>query len=262
MFNLYFAEDWRDYPDCLPCPQVDTDIEPRERRYISDIGQVKKMRRFQNIYQATRRNIAFVFTQEQAQLFQQWYKHAIIEGGLWFRANWPLLHKEQGIPYRFVTRPVWEFLANKHYHVSAEVEIYEARKVSKVGKIVTSKIYPYHLADKIAYRGMRVKAEPSFIGIEKAQYGSMNIAGGAYESFIYSSYALRDGAQYGGMNITAGTSTSFIYSSYALRDGAEYGSMNIIAGALPERVISYDHFSKADNSVFYGSMNITAGAIS
>ena len=144
-----FIEGLVKYPDDLPCPQIETDLQPRERRYISDIGQVKKLRRFQRDYQATRQNISFVFTPEQARDFQLWYKNDIVEGGAWFYADWPILHKETGISYRFVTRPVWRVLALGNFHVSATVELYEGRKVGKYSGIFTSKLYPVIVVDGV-----------------------------------------------------------------------------------------------------------------
>ena len=73
-----YIEGFVRYPDDLPCPQVDTDLKPRERRYISDIGEVKRLRRFQSTFQAERQNISFIFTRAQAKLFREWYKHEII----------------------------------------------------------------------------------------------------------------------------------------------------------------------------------------
>ena len=99
-----YIEGFVRYPDDLPCPQVDTDLKPRERRYISDIGEVKRLRRFQSTFQAERQNISFIFTRAQAKLFREWYKHEIIEGGEWFYADWPILHKEKNIDKNVLVR--------------------------------------------------------------------------------------------------------------------------------------------------------------
>ena len=143
------------YPDDLPCPQVDTDLVPRERRYISDVSEPKKYRAFQKGFQATRNNVSFIFSETQAAAFQEWYKEELLEGGGWFYADWPLLHTEKDVAHRFVTRPVWKFLARGFFNVTATIEVYE-RKVGKVKNIYTSKLYPIITVDTIRQENMMI----------------------------------------------------------------------------------------------------------
>ena len=131
------------YPDDLPCPQPDTDLVPKERRYISDIGDVKKYRRFQRDYQATRNRVSFVFSPEEGQRFCEWYKNAIFDGGAWFYADWPVLSGESPLAHRFITRPVFTFLSAGYVKVTAQIEVYK-RKVGEVQNnfVFTSQLYP------------------------------------------------------------------------------------------------------------------------
>lgn len=248
------------YPDDLPCPHADTDLTPRERRYISDIGEVKKLRRFQKTFQATRQNISFVFTPEQSRRFREWYKHEIIDGGAWFYADWPILHKEEGITYRFVTRPVWEFLARGNYHVSATVELYE-RKVVKTVNVYTSKIYPYYFKDALRYNYVSVRAMPEVDWEDKLSYEGITVTQGNYTKLIYSSYKMADeDVSYTGIHVTQGDYTKRIYSSYKMADEKlSYSGIVVPDVEITARLIKYDYFLKEDNSVVYGGIVVTAG---
>lgn len=248
------------YPDDLPCPHADTDLTPRERRYISDIGEVKKLRRFQSTFQATRQNISFVFTQEQSRRFREWYKNDIIEGGAWFYANWPILHKDKRIAYRFVTRPVWEFLARGNYHVSATVELDE-RKVGKVLNVYTSKIYPYYFGDDIFMQGVRVKALP-YAAISDSIYTTgKTIIGATYIKYIYSFYDMEpDEILLDGKRITAGTTSGFVYSSYAMSNDDIFVSGQIVTDGRIERQ-GYIHYDYFDDRILAHGKSIISGEI-
>lgn len=155
------------YPAHLPCPQIEIDLVPRERRYLSDIGDVRNLRMFQQEFQATRNRISFVFTEEEARDFREWYDNVIFGGGAWFYADWPTLDKERKIAYRFVGQPEYEWLFGANpgtmgrsvagaagngavtmYKVHAVVELYY-RKVGVYGNVFTSKIYPVHAVDDV-----------------------------------------------------------------------------------------------------------------
>ena len=154
-----FIEGLVRYPSDLPCPQADTDLVPRERRYISDISDVRNMRMFQQEFQATRNRINFIFTEEEAREFREWYKNDILYGGAWFLADWPTLDKDKNVPHRFVGHPKYEWLYGGNpgmmgrqigrggaiqpvsiCKVSATVELYDPRKVGKTANVYTSKI--------------------------------------------------------------------------------------------------------------------------
>lgn len=238
------------YPDDLPCPQVDTDLKPRERRYISDVSEVKRYRPFQRGFQGTRNNVSFVFTPQEHVKFQEWYKEIMIEGGGWFYADWPLLHKEKDVAHRFVTRPVWNFLARGYIHVTATVEVYE-RKVGKVGNIYTSKIYPLYFADRMTGR-YTVKGMP-FAGIA--------------DDFAATDYTVIYGRIKGGLkNLTIPTD-DFASTCYTVVSGNmrqyTYGSMDIppddlaatdytvVSGELKSSLIGYDYFTDDLSSSLY-----------
>lgn len=242
------------YPDDLPCPHADTDLTPRERRYISDIGEVKKLRRFQSTYQATRQNISFVFTSEQSRRFREWYKHDIIEGGAWFYADWPILHKEKSIAYRFVTRPVWEFLSRGNYHVSATVELYEGRKVGKIQNVFTSKIYPIFTEDALQFDIAKIRAFPFVNADDAIGFGLATVVGAQSDTTIYTERYFDDTIRhklaavvsvesFGGRKeigtleslalglatVTAATSKDKITYDY-LQDALSFGLATVVAG--------------------------------
>lgn len=156
------------YPEDLPCPQADTDLVPRERRYLSDIEDVRNLRMFQQEFQATRNKISFVFTEEEAAEFREWYEDILLHGGAWFYADWPTLHRDKEIAHRFVDQPKYEWLfggnpgkmgrsrpygggymraedAVTMYKVTATIELYE-RKIENVYK---TELYPAVVVDDI-----------------------------------------------------------------------------------------------------------------
>lgn len=252
-----FVEGIVKYPTHLPCPEVQTDLVPRERRYISDIGQVKKHRAFQRDYQATRQNISFVFTVEQARDFQLWYKNDIIGGGAWFYADWPILHKEKNIAYRFVTRPVWKALARGNWHVSATVELDEGRKVGKYVNVFTTKIYPYIFVEGVRYKGVQIHAMPFVSMQERIGYAGVTISSGERSGFIYSDYELSESIEYTGITIASGRMVKWIYSAYELTpESIRYGGTVITEAYVSARLIAYDYFV---DSVGYQGLTISSG---
>lgn len=234
-----FVEGAVKYPDDLPCPQIETDLTPRERRYISDIGQVKKLRTFQRDYQATRQNISFVFTPEQARDFQLWYKDEIIDGGAWFYADWPILHKETDIAYRFVTRPVWRVLALGNFHVSATVELYEGRKVGKYLTVYTSKLYPIIFWNDMG--GIyNVKASPTALHEDdmRAQYA---IISGRIKGGIKDLDAGADDLGAYHYSIVQGNIRQYIFSEYEMRPDDMGSAYSIVSGIMNSHLITYDY---------------------
>lgn len=190
-----FIEGLVKYPDDLPCPQADTDLVPRERRYISDISDVRNMRMFQQEFQATRNRIAFIFTEEEVRQFREWYEVEIISGGAWFYADWPTLHKDKKIAHRFVGQPKYEWLfggnpgmmgrssvgvkyaqapmAVPMYKVTATVELYDPRKVGKAANVFTSKLYPILPIDDIKSEVIDAWSNPE---IEPKDHISLDVA--------------------------------------------------------------------------------------
>lgn len=236
-----FAEGFVKYPDELPCPQVDTDLKPRERRYISDIGEVKRLRRFQSTFQAERQKISFIFTRAQAEEFQKWYKEEIIEGGAWFYADWPILHKEKRISYRFVTRPVWEFLANGVYHVTASVETHE-RKVGRAANVYTSKIYPLYFSDGITETHGTIdeaRMPPKYAAKDDISASQISIVEATKKGWIFSKYQLSDDISASKITIVDATLRRWIYSKYQLSDDISASHITVSAEVTSRR-IDYD----------------------
>lgn len=245
-----FVEGEIRYPDYLPCPQVDTDLTPRERRYISDIGDVKKFRTFQRPYQATRQNISFVFTPEQARDFQAWYKTEIIEGGAWFYADWPILHKETEIAYRFVTRPLWRFLARGNYHVSATVELYEGRKVgASSGNIYTSKLYPIIVVDHIRVENNMVEAKypPIYMYTDDAELRSHVIVGAQWKERLLET-RVSDDARTFNHQIVGGEWVEILLS-HTISDDARTFNHQIVGGEWTARLVTYPYYSEDNVSI-------------
>ena len=237
-----YLEGFVKYPEDLPCPQVDTDLTPRERRYISDVGEVKKLRRFQSTFQAERHRISFVFTRAQAAAFMEWYKEDIIEGGAWFYADWPILHKEKRIAYRFVTRPVWDFLARGVYHVSATVELYE-RKVGKVANVYTSKIYPQYFSDNIAATHITVSGRlpPKYYHGDDITASHITIPEVKMSGYIYSGYSLSEDITSTHITIPNASMIKYIYTNYALHDDIAATHITTAAEVTARRV-EYERF--------------------
>lgn len=278
---LEFLEGIIRYPDSLPCPQADTDLVPRERRYISDITDVRNLRMFQQEFQATRNRISFIFTEEEAREFREWYENDILHGGAWFYADWPTLHKDKNIAHRFVGQPKYEWLLGANpgamgrsiagydpsvaavtmYKVTAVVEIDdgggsgrfvgtdEGRIVGKYLDVFTSKLYPYYWEDEMQCGGQTVKAMPSVSFKDTLSRGGAIVASGTIISYIYSSYDMQpDAMQRGGAFITGAVTSGYIYSSYAMEDDAIARSGAAITSGTLENVtggISYEYYTDA-----------------
>ena len=242
------------YPDDLPCPQVDTDLVPRERRYISDVSEPKKYRAFQKGFQATRNNVSFIFSETQAAAFQEWYREELLEGGGWFYADWPLLHTEKDVAHRFVTRPVWKFLARGFFNVTATIEVYE-RKVGKVKNIYTSKIYPHYFADYVTSTTISAKGMPFAKPFDHVTASNISIFGVTYTKWIYSKYAFQDHITASHISFSA-TQKKYIYSKYAMSDDitASTISLSYLSG---KKRFGYDYF---DDHVTASNISIIAGA--
>lgn len=202
-----FLEGFVRYPDELPCPQADTDLVPRERRYISDITEVRNMRMFQQEFQATRNRIVFIFTEEEARQFREWYTRSIIHGGAWFYANWPTLHKDKNIAHRFVGQPKYEWLFGANpgamgrsvagmdysvgpvtiYKVTATVELYEPRNVGKMGggNVYTSKIYPIFAEDALDFTINNPGVFPRTEKVEKLALGLASVTAAKDDRVFY-----------------------------------------------------------------------------
>lgn len=237
------AEGFVRYPEDLPCPQVDTDFRPRERRYISDIGQVKRLRRFQSEFQGTRSNVSFVFTRAQAADFVKWYKEDIIEGGAWFYADWPLLHREKSIAYRFVTRPVFDFLARGVYHVTASVETYE-RKIGKAANVYTSKVYPHYFSDDIRENtGLLGKKPLHKMLADDIAATPIIIANAKRAGWIYTTQTLADDITAAPAIITSASLKRWIYTTQPVSDDIAAAQITMKEARVSARKINYEPFA-------------------
>ena len=113
------------YPAGLPCPAVSV-TTPAERRLLSDVTGNRQMRSLQRDYLAVERIDWPVFTQEQADEFQTWWRDTLKEGGLWFAADWP---SPQGgsLVRRFQGTPQWTYIHGgthkRMWRVSAQCEV-------------------------------------------------------------------------------------------------------------------------------------------
>ena len=258
-----FIEGLVKYPDDLPCPQVDTDLVPRERRYISDITEVRNMRMFQQEFQATRNRISFIFTEEEVREFREWYENEIIFGGAWFYADWPTLHKDKKIVHRFVGQPKYEWLfggnpgmmgrssagvkygqapmAVTMYKVTATVELYDPRKVGKTANVYTSKIYPLYFSDDITSAHVSIEdgsIPPKYRWNDGISSHTI-ITEVTKSGYIYSNYIFADDISSHTI-IDSVTMKRWIYSNYAFSDDISSSHTVILSGEITQKRIGYD----------------------
>lgn len=250
MADGFFIDGAVRYPDGLPCPHADTDLTPRERRYISDIGEVKKLRRFQSTFQATRQNISFVFTPAQARTFREWYKNDIVEGGAWFYADWAILNKEKDVAYRFVTRPVWEFLARGNYHVSAAVELYGGRglyggrKVGKTANVYTSKLYPYYFSDTVTISQTSLKGMPLIRWDDVLTVTHLRIIAASETRFTFGDYQFGDDETLTPITIESASEDRYGYANVDVNDSVTVTPITIEqCEAVVIGLLSYDRIA-------------------
>lgn len=239
------------YPETLPCPQADMDLKPRERRYLSDIGDVRNMRMFQQEFQATHNKINFIFTEEEAAEFRDWYENVLLHGGAWFYANWPLLHKDTEIAHRFVGQPKWEWLFGANpgkmgrsragvgftrsddavtmYKVSATIEVYER----KVENVYVTEIYPVIVKDDItaSHHSFTIRSLP-FIPFEDditISHHSFNLS---QHKYIYTTYPMDDDITATHHSIVDATLFRYIYTTYPMDDDITATHHSIVAAEL------------------------------
>ena len=276
-----FVEGVVRFPDTLPCPQADLDLVPRERRYISDIMDVRNMRMFQQEFQATRNKISFIFTEEEAREFREWYENDIVFGGAWFYADWPILHKDKQIPYRFVGQPKYEWLLGANpgamgrsvagynpaadavtvYKVTATVELYEGRKVGKVANVYTSKLYPYCYADDVTSSHITVKdgtIPPKAYTSDDITASHITITEATMSGWIYSSCNLSDDITATPITISDVTIKRYIYTSYAISDDVTASHITVTNAEVTARRIDYTYF---EDDITASHITIIAGEI-
>ncbi len=261
-----FIEGLVKYPDDLPCPQADTDIVPRERRYISDISDVRNMRMFQQEFQATRNRITFIFTEEEVRQFREWYEVEIIFGGAWFYADWPTLHKDKKIAHRFVGQPKYEWLfggnpgmmgrssagvkyaqvpmAVPMYKVTATVELYDPRKVGKFANIYTSKLYPVIVVDdvKVDNRPTEAAYPPVYQYIDDAVIQAHVIVDAEWKETLIV-VEPSDDAKIFEHRIVSGTWTERLIE-HNFSDDAKINQHRIAGGEWTERLITYPYYDE------------------
>lgn len=258
-----FIEGLVRYPSDLPCPQADTDLVPRERRYISDISDVRNMRMFQQEFQATRNRIVFIFTEEEQREFREWYKNEILYGGAWFLADWPTLHKDKDVPHRFVGHPKYEWLTGMNpgmmgrqigrggasqpvsiCKVTATVELYDPRKVGKKSNVYTSKIYPLIFTDDVG-GNYRLWAMPSYRFYDDMR-GYYSIVSGNIKGGVKSLSFGPDDFASEGYTVVSGVIRQYTFSAYDMGSDELGGVYTIDSGILNSHLIVYDYWDDDD----------------
>lgn len=250
-----FVEGVVRFPDTLPCPQADLDLVPRERRYISDIMDVRNMRMFQQEFQATRNKISFIFTEEEAREFREWYENDIVFGGAWFYADWPILHKDKQIPYRFVGQPKYEWLLGANpgamgrsvagynpavdavtvYKVTAVVELYEGRKVGKTANVFTSKIYPLYLSDDIRVAHTQVVSGrlPQVVSIsDDVQVSNHSVGSAQIQKYVYRDYLVTDDVTVSHVSVLDGAIVKYVYRQHEYSDSVSVTCAMVTRGSV------------------------------
>lgn len=278
--NQRFLEGLVWYPEDLPCPQVETDLVPRERRYISDITDVRNMRMFQQEFQATRNKISFVFTEEEARMFREWYEEEIIFGGAWFYANWPTLHKDKKIAHRFVGQPKYQWLLGANpgmlgtskagkgkvstnavtlYKVSATVELYDPRNVGKTdyGNKYTSKIYPILCIEDATTSNIipEVKEMPAAFPVEDFLLNSSVIVSADYGERLLT-YRFGDDAKTYNHEVISGEWYEILID-YRFSDDAKTFNHEIVSGEWTARLITYPYYDE-DNATIQAHVIVAA----
>lgn len=266
-----FIEGLVKYPDDLPCPQADTDLVPRERRYISDISDVRNMRMFQQEFQATRNRITFIFTEEEVRQFREWYEVEIIFGGAWFYADWPTLHKDKKIAHRFVGQPKYEWLfggnpgmmgrssagvkyaqapmAVPMYKVTATVELYDPRKVGKFANIYTSKLYPVIVVDDVKAQNTFAEASypPVAMYTDDATLRAHIIVDAEWQERRVDATPSDDATIFQ-HKIVSGTWTETLLTK-GFSDDAQINQHSIVGGEWTAKLITYPYYNEDDATI-------------
>lgn len=109
------------YPLTLPGP-APGNVSVAERHLGSEVAGFQQVRRIQYDYLATQ-EVTFLFTDEQAKVFYQWWRDKLRRGGIWFVASWPLPKNWSTATRRFIDPPTWNYTAGGAWTVSAKTQV-------------------------------------------------------------------------------------------------------------------------------------------
>ena len=111
-----------DYPTTLPGPSAVT-AQGAERRLIADRDGVRQSRPAQ-LDRLAMQQLTFEFvTFPQCATFRTWWGTALVNGGAWFAATWPLPQGFVSGVRRFASVPQWDYIAAIGWRVTAVCEV-------------------------------------------------------------------------------------------------------------------------------------------
>jgi len=109
------------YPAVLP-PPASLPIRPVERRRRSDLPGPTQFRSAQRDFLATT-SAQWLLKPAEAAAFEQWWETALLRGGRWFAAPWPVPSGDAQPVFRFITAPQWSWRPGGWWSVTAELEV-------------------------------------------------------------------------------------------------------------------------------------------
>jgi len=110
-----------DYPTTLRVPQTEN-VTPFDREQASDRDRPREERPLSLDRLAVVRATWPPFSPSEAEIFEQWWRVQIYEGGAWFNATWPLPQGRVPAVFRFIEQPVWRFVAGGLWRVEGVLE--------------------------------------------------------------------------------------------------------------------------------------------
>lgn len=110
-----------DYPTTLPCPQTET-VTPLERAQQSDPDRPREVRALSLDRLAIVRATWPPLSPADADIFEEWWRVQIYQGGAWFNATWPLPQGSVPAVFRFIEQPRWRFVPGGRWRIEGVLE--------------------------------------------------------------------------------------------------------------------------------------------
>ena len=235
-----------EYPESLPAP-MGGKITPAERRLISSVAGRPNYRSAQRDYLGTR-EVSFIYTPAQAEIFRDWWAKWLSRGAGWFVADWPLLPQRIGNVFRFTKPPTWALEGGTingqgYWRVSATVEIRGRGMLPELPVYsVSSKIYPVLEIESIDLSTGRIWPQPSYYWNEAIGLGAVVIAASSVQT-IYSTYNMEPEGVNLSAKVTGGAGTVIIYSTYNMEPEGINLSAKVTGGSsVSVPSIRYDNY--------------------
>lgn len=110
------------YPSSLPCPRSST-VTPAERRSLSNASRPREARALARDRLEIEKIEFPPMTPVEFAAFRHWWEHALVMGGAWFAADWPLPRGVVTAVRKFIGAPVWLYIPGGFWKITATCQV-------------------------------------------------------------------------------------------------------------------------------------------